>query len=172
VRHDDRRRTDAPEARDGDDRGSRICGHGDAFIPSPLRLLDLFDRTTVPEVKAPPPLSIAAMPPLAQFDIIKARPLFNADRKPDPLPPPPAPPKPAVVLGDLTQYRLVGTARDADTQLALVQKTGGQLLKFKPGDTFEGWKIDKIDDNGVAISGGDQHQVLAIPKASNRAQSP
>ncbi|MCE9524161.1 MAG: hypothetical protein K8S25_17215 [Alphaproteobacteria bacterium] len=143
-----------------------------AFVPSPLRLLDLFDRPPVPEVKAPPALKLAPMPPLAAFDVIAARPLFNADRKPDPVPPPPEAPKPAIVLGDLTQYRLVGTVRDANRQLALVQKTGAQLLTLKPGDVFEGWTIDKIDDKGVAISGGDQKQVLAIPKANNRAQSP
>ena len=143
-----------------------------AFFPPPLRVLDLFDTPPAPEIKAPPPLVMAPMPALATFDAIAERPLFNADRKPDPLPPPPEPPKPAIVLGDLTQYRLLGITGDRQTQRALVQKAGGSLLTLKPGDVFEGWTVDSIGASGVAISGGARKEILAIPKAQNRAQSP
>lgn len=143
-----------------------------AFIPSPLRVFDLFDTPPVPEVKAPPPLVMAPMPAITTFNAIAERPLFNADRKPDPLPPPPETPKPAIVLGDLSQYRVLGIAGDRQTQRALVQKTGGSLLTLKPGDVFEGWTVESIGASGVAISGGDRREVLAIPKAQNRAQSP
>lgn len=143
-----------------------------AFVPSPLALLDLFETPPVPDVTAPPPLRLAPMPAIASFDAIAERPLFNADRKPDPLPPPPEPPKPAIVLGDLSQYRLLGLTGDRTTQRAVVQKTGGAAQMMKPGDQFEGWTIDKIDAAGVAISGGGRKELLTIPKAQNRAQSP
>lgn len=143
-----------------------------AFVPSPFGLLDLFERPPVLEIKAPPPLRLTAAPPVASFDVITARPLFNAERKPDPLPPPPEAAKPGVALGDLAEYRVVGTVRDDTKQLGLVQKAGGSLLTLKPGDTFEGWTVDKIDRNGIAISGGGRKEVLAIPKATNAAKSP
>lgn len=143
-----------------------------AFVPSPFALFDLFQKPPVPQVKAPPPLRLLPVAPLASFDVIAARPLFNVDRKPDPLPPPPEAPKPAIVLGDLTQYRVVGTVRDNAKQLGLVQKSGGSLMTLKPGDTFEGWTVDKIDRSGIAISGGGRKEVLAIPKATNAAKSP
>lgn len=143
-----------------------------AFLPSPLAVLDLFSAPSVPEIKAPPSLKIAPMPSPETFAVIAERPLFNTDRKPDPLPPPPEPPKPAIVLGDLTLYRLLGVTGDRQTQRAVVQKSGGPSLTMKPGDTFEGWTIDKIDAIGVAISGGDRKELLAIPKAQNRTQSP
>jgi hypothetical protein len=143
-----------------------------AFVPSPLRVLALFDAPPVLEVKAPPPLVMAPMPAIETFESIAERPLFNADRKPDPLPPPPEAPKPAIILGDLTQYRLLGVTGDRQTQRALVQKTGGPLLTVKPGDVFEGWTVQTIGVAGVAISGGERKEILAIPKASNRAQSP
>lgn len=143
-----------------------------AFVPSPLALLDFFERTPVLVVKTPPPLRLASTPPLTAFEVIAARPLFNAGRKPDPLPPPPEAAKPAITLGDLTQYRVVGTVRDSVRQLGLVQKSGGSLLTLKPGDTFEGWTVDKIDRNGIAISGGGRQEILAIPKAKNAAKSP
>ena len=60
-----------------------------AFVPSPFALLDLFARAPVLQVKEPPDVKLAPTPPLAAFDAIAARPLFNADRKPDPVPPPP-----------------------------------------------------------------------------------
>jgi hypothetical protein len=143
-----------------------------AFVPSPRGLLDVFQRPPVVEVEAPPPLQLNRTPPMSAFDTIAARPLFNADRRPDPLPPPPEPPKPAIVLGDLSQYRVVGTVRDDREQLGLVQKNGAPLLTLKPGDTFEGWTVDKIDRSGIAISGGERREILAIPKATNAAKSP
>lgn len=143
-----------------------------AFVPSPLGVFDLFASPPVPEVKAPPPLRLAPVPAIETFDNIAARPLFNAERKPDPLPPPPEAPKPLIVLGDLTQYKLIGVSADKTTQRAIIQKAGGAAMMIKPGDTFEGWTVDKIDGSGVAISGGDRKEILAIPKAQNRAQSP
>lgn len=143
-----------------------------AFVPSPLALLDLFARVPVPEVKAPPPLKLAPLAAAETFAAVAERPLFNPDRKPDPLPPPPEAAKPAVTLGDLSQYRLLGVTGDKDTQRAVIQKSGGASQVLKPGDAFEGWTVDKIDAAGVAISGGDRKEVLAIPKAQNRATSP
>ncbi len=143
-----------------------------AFVPSPLGVFDLFARPAVLEVKAPPPVKLAPTPPLASFDEIAARPLFNADRKPDPVPPPPEAPAAAITLGDLAQYRVLGTVRGGDMQLALVQKSGGSVLTLKPGDSFEGWKVDRIDGGGVSISGGERKEILAIPKANNAAKSP
>ena len=143
-----------------------------AFVPSPFGVLDLFAKPPTIAVAAPPPLKLAPPLPITAFDAIAARPLFNADRKPDPLPPPPEAAKPAVTLGDLTQYRLIGTVRDDRKQLGLVQKSGGSMLTLKPGDTFEGWTVEKIDNRGIAISGGGRNEVLAIPKAANAAKSP
>lgn len=143
-----------------------------AFVPSPLNVLDLFAKPPTPDVKLPPPLRLVPVPAIETFDEIAARPLFNEDRRPDPLPPPPEPPKPLIVLGDLTQYKLIGVTGDKATQRAIIQKSGGQPMMIKPGDTFEGWTVDKIDGAGVAISGGDRKEILAIPKAQNRAQSP
>lgn len=144
-----------------------------AFAPSPLGIVDLFDQVQVVEIKSPTIVKAAAMPASAAFEAITARPLFNRERKPDPVPPPPEPPKPAIVLGDVSQFRVEGLVTTNETQLALVRKSGAQLLRLKPGDTVEGWKVDSIDiAKGVSISGGDRSEVLKIPKAANRAAPP
>jgi hypothetical protein len=152
--------------------GAGLFAAAVAFVPSPLRVFDLFETPPVVAVKTPPPVKLAAPAALTSFDAIAARSLFNPDRKPDPLPPPPEAAKPTVTLGDLTQYRVIGTVRDDRKQLGLVQKSGGSLLTLKPGDTFEGWKVEKIDARGITISGGERTEVLAIPKATNAAKSP
>lgn len=143
-----------------------------AFVPSPFALFDLFVRPAPVEVKAPPALKIQPLAAIETFDAIGERPLFNAERKPDPVPPPPEAAKPVATVGDLSQYRLVGVTGDNNVQRALIQKSGGPTQVMKPGDVFEGWTIEKIDATGVAISGGGRNEVLAIPKAHNRAASP
>lgn len=152
-----------------------VCGIAAAFVgfaPSPMALVDVFASPVVLEVKAPPPFRLQPVPAIETYAGIADRPLFNADRKPDPVPPPPEAPKPQIVLGDLSQYRVLGVTGDSAVQRALVQKTGEQALTLKPGDTFEGWRVDRIDAAGVAISGGDRKEVLTIPKARNLSQSP
>jgi len=139
------------------------------FMPSPLAMLDLFEQAPTVEVKAPPRVMLAAMPAATAFAAITARPLFNRDRKPDPLPPPPEAPKPAIELGDLAQFRLEGLVMSSDAQLALVRKGGAQVLRLRPGDMLDGWKVEKIDSKGVSISGGDRSELLTIPKAKNGA---
>jgi general secretion pathway protein N len=143
-----------------------------AFLPSPLRIFDLFDSVPQIQVKAPMMAKIAAMPAPKAFRVITERPLFNVDRKPDPLPIPPELPKPAITLGELTQYKVEGVISGGGTQLGLVRKTGAQPLTLKPGDVFDGWKVEKIDAKGIAISGGDRSEILAIPKAENGRPPP
>ena len=92
-------------------------------------------------------------PPLASYEVIVARPLFNAGRRTDPAPPPPAAPKPPP-LPVVESYRLVGLVLSPGLQLALVSRPqGGDLLRLRPGDTLDGWNVETIDANGVVLSG-------------------
>jgi len=146
---------------------------GAAFIPSPLRLLTYFETVPAPQIKAPPPLRMAALPPKEAFAEITARPIFNHARRPDP----------ATVRAtmtdagnepatDLAQFRIVGIVTDRDTQLALVQTPGGTTTKIRAGDTLEGWRIEKIDVSGVTATDGIRSSRLVIPRAQNAAPTP
>ena len=145
-----------------------------AFFPSPLRLFNLFEEVPVTAVNPPPPLVIQKMLPLQDFDTITSHPLFNKGRLPDPVASASAPvSQPAAGgTGDVSQFRLVGIVGDSSMQLALVQKQGGSMVTLKPGDSLEGWTVERISAAGVAISGGGRKEFLTIPKAVNRAQSP
>lgn len=143
-----------------------------SFLPSPMGLLDLFQPIPVVDVKPVPDLQIAAVPPLAVYDVVSERPLFNPGRLADPEVEAPGRPSSTPALGDLSQFRLVGLVGDSITQLALIQKIGGKLATVKPGDTLEGWRVLQIGPKGVSISGGGRKEFLTIPKAANNGKSP
>ncbi len=144
-----------------------------AFVPSPFGVLDLFQTAPPLEIKAPPPLKLQPVPASEFYDLVTLRPLFNPDRRPDPVAATVAAGAIATpTLGDLSQYRLLGLAGDSQTKLALVQKAGGTVMTLKPGDTFDGWTIGRISAAGVAVSGAGRQELLTIPKARNSAAPP
>lgn len=145
-----------------------------AYVPSPLRLLSVFESVPEPEVNAPPALKMAAVPAKETFGEITARPLFNNGRLPDP----PKAPGAAIAQGeaesanDPSLLRVVGIVTDRETQLALVQTASGATARVRPGDTLEGWRIEKIDVQGVTASDGVRSTRLVIPRAHNAAAGP
>ena len=148
---------------------------GLAFVPSPWSILDAFQTVPLIEIKKAPALALESLPSLERFDVIAARPLFNPDRVPDPEVSPAGaagPVSSGPVLGDLSAYRVVGIAGDGVTNIALVLKSGGETLRLKKGDSMEGWIVVEVGANGVSISGGGRKQILTIPKAENRQETP
>ncbi|MCE9521373.1 MAG: hypothetical protein K8S25_02940 [Alphaproteobacteria bacterium] len=145
-----------------------------AFVPSPLRLFDLFDAAPELEVHAPPQLKMTAMPPQASFAAISARPIFNAGRKPDPQTAVSASSSLATqpVQGDLSQFRLVGIVTDSVTQRALIARAGQPTLRLSPGDRLAGWRIEKIDSTGVVATSEGRSTKIVIPRSELRTATP
>lgn len=144
-----------------------------AFVPSPLRLLDGFDSAPEIEVHAPPPLKLTSMPPISAYGGITARPIFNADRRPDPLTSarrstPQAQPADA----DISEFRLVGIVTDSVAQRALIVRSGGPAVKVSPGDRLGGWRIEKIDPSGVLATSEGRSVKIVIPKSQPPAATP
>lgn len=138
------------------------------MIPSPLSYL-AWSGAEPPQVRMPNIPKLREPAKIEAYASIAARPLFNADRKPDPLPPPPEPPKPKIVLADLNQFKLVGVIVSGESRIALVRRAGTSTLTLRVGDTLDGWKVEKIDAQGVGLSGGDRQDSLKIPQAANKA---
>jgi general secretion pathway protein N len=140
-----------------------------AFVPSPQSVIESFATVAAARVSEPPDIVLRPALPIEQFASIAERPLFNPDRKPDPEPPPPEAAKAPTALGDLAQVHLVGLIGSKDAQLALVRRADSQIVTLRAGDVLDGWKVAKIDAEGVALDGGDRQDSLKIPVAENRA---
>lgn len=145
-----------------------------AFVPSPFGLFGLFDAAPRIEVRQPPALSLRELPPASAFADIRARPLFNAGRKPDPASGPVmgALPPAGGAQGELSEYRLVGIVADRAIQRAIVERSGAPSLKLAPGDQLAGWRIDKIDASGIVASKDARSIRLGIAKARPRTGMP
>ena len=144
-----------------------------AFIPSPLRLLTYFESAPQVEIKPPPPLKMAAVPPKGAFAEITARPVFNQDRRPDPVREATVPSdNVAEQAGDLSQFRVVGIVTDRELQLALVLTPGGTTARVRAGDMIDGWRIEKVDVSGLTASDGTRSARMVIPRAPNGTPTP
>lgn len=137
-----------------------------AFVPSPLRLLSLFDVPVTIEVSKPPQLAMREMPAGEQFAEIEARPLFNVGRKPDPATRTAGSVQAAAQDrgGDLSSFRLVGLVSDSVTQRAIVERADGGTLRVSPGDSLGGWRIEKIDGTGIVARKDSQSVRIVMTK--------
>ena len=154
--------------------GSGFVAFVAAFVPSPLRVFDVFESAAKVEVREPPKLAMAEAPALEMFTEITARPIFNAARKPDPDARAAATPDAAGanVGADLSEFRLVGIVADSTTQRAIVERQGSASLHVAPGDSLGGWRIVKIDAAGITVTKDGRSVRVVIPKTQPRAPTP
>jgi hypothetical protein len=144
-----------------------------AFVPSPLRLFDLFDSAEAPDLHEPPTLKLAVMPPVDAYGAIVQRPIFNADRIPDPATSvATSMPAPQAAEGDLSEFRLVGIVADGVTARALLARGSAPAVKVRPGDKLGEWRIDTIDSTGVAASSNGRKTKIVILKAQPAPATP
>jgi hypothetical protein len=108
-------------------------------------------------------------PPLSAFDEIIQRPLFNAGR----LPP--------EVLGETAEedaepaaadaelptapdLQLVGVAINGATRQALLRAPGDGADWVREGESFGGWRLEKVDAEGVVLGSGERtHELRLYP---------
>ena len=153
--------------------GSGLIAFVAAFVPSPLRVFDLFEAPPKIEVREPPKLELKEMSPAEAYSEIAGRPIFNPGRKPDPeTRSAGAAPVAAATESDLSEFRVVGIVADALTQRAIVERQGAPALHVAPGDLLAGWRITKIDATGITATKDARSVRLVIPKTQPRVTSP
>jgi hypothetical protein len=144
-----------------------------AFVPSPLRLFDMFDEAEAPDVPEPPLLKLALMPPVDNYAPIIARPIFNAGRLPDPASnAATSTPSHAPAQGDLSEFRLIGIVSDSANARALLVRGGAPAVKVAPGDKLGEWRIEKIDGTGVLATNNGRKTKIVILKSQPRPATP
>jgi hypothetical protein len=99
-----------------------------------------------------------ALPPLAAFAAIDARPLFNPERKALPPPPPPgAGPAPP------TQFSLIGVIIDSDRRLALLKSPSLAVEdSVTVGQTVDGWTVTAVEPDHVVLHAGTSDFTLGL----------
>lgn len=113
--------------------------------------------------------------PFEAYRPVFERPLFNRDRRPDPLPAPPAPPEPAIILPEpaveppalleLEGFELVGMALSAEGHVALVRRPGdAAVTRLHRGDVIGRWRVETVEQGAVIFTLGEQSHILAFRK--------
>lgn len=136
-----------------------------AFAPEqPYAVLDETE-TMVEEVSQP---DVPTLPTVAERAEIVARPIFNADRRPDPPPAPPAPvveapaTPPEVRQTAPLRLELVGVAISGDERVALLREDGGDILRLRPGDRVGDWVVVSVEQKDVVFRAGEKIQTIGF----------
>jgi hypothetical protein len=112
--------------------------------------------TASPEVAAPS--HALDLPPLADFAAVVDRPLFTPSRRPS------ASDKRALGAGLGGRYRLLGLVTAGERRRALLAD-GSRVVEMKEGDTVEGWRIKRIEQDRLVLSSGAGEAVLTLRQA-------
>lgn len=123
---------------------------------------------TIAPVGAEPRNPLDALP-LDALTATRERPLFRPTRRP-PAPVPvvaPAPESPpdaaSVAVTAPPPFDLVGAVVGRDTAIALLRnRTTNQILRLRPGDDAEGWRVATIGSRTVALERDGRTQSLAL----------
>jgi general secretion pathway protein N len=97
--------------------------------------------------------------PLERLTATRERPLFSPSRRPAATPPAarslPAtrPPVQAPTISP-PDVVLFGTVRHGEEMRAIIKMPGDRIVRLKPGDDIEGWKVSEIDKRRVVLSSG------------------
>jgi general secretion pathway protein N len=110
--------------------------------------------------------SLAAWP-LERLTATRDRPLFSPSRRPAvtlpavrSLPAPrPAVQAPSIAPPDVV---LFGTVVHGEEMRAIIKTPADRIVRLKPGDDVEGWKVTKIDRRRVVLSSGPRSIELSL----------
>jgi len=116
-------------------------------IPSSVKLPD--DMAVVPkrslETRAPISTSYAA---------VLAHPLFAPDRAPVTAE--------AQPFGNLNGFEVLGTAIAGNMSAALVRDATGRILRLKPDEVLQGWRVVSIDRTQITFDRDGERRSLAV----------
>ena len=104
------------------------------------------------ETPAPAPKTYAA---------ILAHPLFAPDRAPVTLEAQPS--------GNLNGYEVLGTAIAGDVSTALLRDSVGRVIRVKPDETLQGWRVVSIDRTQLVFDRDGERRALAVDMSRAKA---
>jgi len=104
------------------------------------------------------------LPDQGTFSAITARPLFRSDRRPPaaPIVTPVETVTPVTVDDTPPDFVIVGVVTGPDSRGAATVRDGTETRRVYIGDTVQGWRIDRINPDGVVVTRGDGRWSLPI----------
>lgn len=146
---------------------AQLIGGG---VCAALLLMLIYELTASPAVAELPPVparqilaeaalpAARALPPLASFSAIDARPLFAPDRKA--LPPPE---EQTATLAPPTQLSLIGVIIDKTHRLALIRSPSASIeVSVSVGESIEGWTVAAVEPDRVVLRSGGTDYALDL----------
>ncbi len=116
-----------------------------------------------PDLPVVTPVAPFRLPVASTYNEISSRPLFVANRRPEPPPPEePAPEKPPA--GPEKKFLLLGVMISPNLTTALLrpEEPNAKTVRIKPGETVDGWLLEKVLPNQVVIRQGQVSRELNL----------
>jgi general secretion pathway protein N len=128
-----------------------------------------------PELPAVAPLERFSLPPASDYGEITARPLFIAERRPEP--PPPEETTPGIpAAGSEQKPMLIGVMIAPESTVALLrpEEPNAKVLRVKPGESVGDWRLETILPNRVVLRKGQATRELLLerPKKPAKPKAP
>lgn len=137
--------------------------------PQPTRIA----VAPAPELPAVAPLENVGLAPPAHYGEITVRPLFIAERRPEPPPPPEeTPPSEKPPAGPEQKFMLFGVMIAPGVQAALVRlvEPGAKTVRVGPGEMIGEWRLDTVFPDRVVLRKGDATQELPLTRPRKPAK--
>ena len=134
----------------------------------------VYELQKSPSAPPPPPKqAVEALPPLelppiainsiAIYDAIIERPLFNADRRPDPVDATPTEVvNAAEPVDEVDGYRLAAVIKGFGNSTALIEDSSGNTQTLHPGEKLGKWELQEIQDDRVVLLSGTRQETLLV----------
>jgi general secretion pathway protein N len=126
-----------------------------------------------PELPVPPPLGRFQLAPASRYGEVTARPLFIAERRPEPPPPPDDAALPKKSPADPEQkFILFGVMIAPEIRAALlrVQEPNAKTARIKLGDLIGEWRLDAVFPDRVVLRKGGETQDLPLTRPRKPAK--
>src|SRR5438552_609683 len=125
--------------------------------------MTLSSSVELPDDSVPAPRRTLDMPASAprSYVAILAHPLFAPDRAPVTLEAQPS--------GNLNGYEVLGTAIAGDVSTALLRDSMGRVIRVKPDETLQGWRVVSIDRTQLVFDRDGERRALAVDMSRAKA---
>lgn len=127
-----------------------------------------------PELPTVVPLEPFRLSPPAQYSEVAARPLFIAERRPEPPPPPDETPPEKPQPGSEQKFVLLGVMIAPGIQAALLrlEEPNAKTKPVRLGETVGEWRLDKVAPNEVVLRRGEATQNVKLMRPREPAGKP